>query len=190
MPSTGAAQARNFLRVLPPAPGGLPPAVDLELSGNCSHRPSLQSAAAQLSDFLRLVQHSTRQTVVVYLGSDFAHHYPLALYTHHPLWLRSILRRPAGNWTIWQVDGQAHIGGITTDVDLDVGRPRLHPPSLSPATSASARPLLQQTQPVHGRSHPERQARTHLPGVPPTSHQSASGCVAASDPLHDPPDTA
>lgn len=126
--STGTAQARNFLRVLPLAPGGLPPAVDLELSGNCSQRPSLRSVAAQLSDFLRLVQHSTRQTVVIYLGSDFDHRYPLALYSHHPLWLRSILCRPAGSWTIWQVDGQAHIEGITTDVDLDVGRPRLaHP---------------------------------------------------------------
>src|SRR3712207_3808633 len=33
------AQAANFLRIAPPQPGALAPAVDLELVGNCRRRP-------------------------------------------------------------------------------------------------------------------------------------------------------
>jgi hypothetical protein len=41
----GLAQARNFLRVVPAQPGELAPALDLELSGNCSRRPARRGAA-------------------------------------------------------------------------------------------------------------------------------------------------
>lgn len=37
--AAGAEQARNFLEVAPPSEDALPPAIDLELSGNCSERP-------------------------------------------------------------------------------------------------------------------------------------------------------
>lgn len=138
--STGAAQARHFLHVLPATPGGLPPAVDLELPGNCDRRPALRSVAAQLSDFLRLVRQSTGQTAVIYLGSEFAHRYPLALYPRHPLWRRSILRRPPGNWAIWQVSSFARIRGISTRVDLDVARASLIQGPSPPAPPAALAP--------------------------------------------------
>ena len=35
-------------------------------------------------------------------------------------WRRSVLRRPSGQWAIWQVDGFAQVAGITGPVDLDV----------------------------------------------------------------------
>lgn len=134
----GPAQARNFLNTVPAEPGALPPAVDLELSGNCHLRPGLHAVGVQLSAFLRLLQRATGRTVVVYLGDDFARRYPLPLFSRHPLWLRRILLRPAGGWTIWQVDGNAHIGGIHGDVDLDVGR--FHPTSPAhPAAQLAAR---------------------------------------------------
>ena len=120
--STGAAQAQNFLRAHPAAPGGLAPAIDLELAGNCSRRPPPRAVAVQLNSFVRLVEAATRQRVVIYLGSDFAHHYNLTLYSRHQLWIRRFLLRPTGRWTIWQVDGNAHVGGIHGDVDLDIGR--------------------------------------------------------------------
>ena len=123
----GIAQAHNFLRTVPPQPGELPPALDLELSGNCHRRPGARTLAAQLRSYLRLVQHRMRQPVVIYLGHDFADRYRLPMLYHHPLWLRQILRRPPRGWAIWQVDGNAHIDGINGDVDLDVGRLNLIP---------------------------------------------------------------
>jgi len=118
----GLAQARNFLRVVPVQPGELAPALDLELSGNCSRRPARRGVETQLTDYLHAVQHAMRQAVVIYLGDDFARYYHLPLLYRHPLWLRSILRRPQPGWIIWQVDGFAHIPGITGRVDLDVSR--------------------------------------------------------------------
>jgi lysozyme len=118
----GLAQARNFLRVVPAQPGELAPALDLELSGNCSRRPARRGVETQLKDYLHAVQHAMRQAVVIYLGDDFARWYHLPLLYRHPLWLRSILRRPPPGWIIWQVDGFAHIPGISGRVDLDVGR--------------------------------------------------------------------
>ncbi len=118
----GPAQARNFLRVVPVQPGELAPALDLELSGNCSRRPARRAIETQLKDYLQAVQNAMRQAVVIYLGDDFARYYHLPMLYRHPLWLRSILRRPPPGWIIWQVDGYAHIAGISGDVDLDVGR--------------------------------------------------------------------
>jgi lysozyme len=117
----GLAQARNFLRVVPVRPGELAPALDLELSGNCT-RPARRAIETQLKDYLQAVQRAMRQAVVIYLGDDFARYYHLPMLCRHPLWLRSILRRPPPGWIIWLVDGYAHIAGISGDVDLDVGR--------------------------------------------------------------------
>ena len=123
----GLAQAPTSPRPVPPQPGELPPALDLELSGNCHRRPGARTLAAQLRSYLRLVQHRMRQPVVIYLGHDFADRYRLPMLYHHPLWLRQILRRPPRGWAIWQVDGNAHIDGINGDVALDVGRLNLIP---------------------------------------------------------------
>lgn len=119
----GTAQARTFLRTVPKDPGALPPAVDLELSGNCRSRPSAAVVGTQLSAFLRTVQLATGHSVVLYLGADFAHRYALSLEVDHPLWLYRPVRPPSGRqWVVWQVDGRSHVNGIEGDVDLDVMR--------------------------------------------------------------------
>jgi lysozyme len=119
----GLVQARNFLRTVPRARTALAPAVDLELAGNCSARPSRAVVGAQLSAFLEAVQAATGTSPVLYLGNDFAQRYPLALEHTHVLWLRRALHRPSTpDWTLWQVDGNAHIDGVQGDVDLDVMR--------------------------------------------------------------------
>jgi lysozyme len=125
----GITQAQSFLRTVPRDAGALPPAVDLELAGNCRSRPSVAVVGAQLSAFLRAVQRATGHAVVLYLGTDFAHRYSLGLERDHPLWLYRPLRPPAGaRWVVWQVDGRAHVSGIDGHVDLDVGRQPLFYP--------------------------------------------------------------
>lgn len=118
--SPGASQAASFLKIAPPGSTALQPAVDLELSGNCSARPSLSEVRSQLSDFVRLVAAAARQPLIFYVGSSFERRYPLQAIENGLLWKRSTLRRPSGSWGIWQVDGFAHIAGITGQVDLDV----------------------------------------------------------------------
>jgi lysozyme len=128
--SSGASQAANFLKIVPPGSTTLPSAVDLELTGDCAARPSLSVVEAQLSIFLTLVQRATSQRVILYIGGSFEDRYPIPQATTSLLWKRSILRRPSGPWVIWQVDGLAHISGIPGDVDLDVMK------SAGPPTSA------------------------------------------------------
>jgi len=118
--SPGASQAANFLKIAPPGSTALQPAVDLELSGNCSARPSPSEVQSQLSVFVNRVELATRQRVVFYIGDSFEQRYPVPGIKNRLLWKRSILARPSGSWAIWQVDGLAHVEGITGRVDLDV----------------------------------------------------------------------
>ena len=49
---SGTVQAANFIAIVPPAPGMLPPVVDLECVGNCSARPAKAELMTELKDWL------------------------------------------------------------------------------------------------------------------------------------------
>lgn len=120
----GADQAEHFLEVAPPASDALAPAVDLELIGNCSARPSPAEVAEQLGDFLEIVEGAWGREVVLYVGDDFGSAYSVRDELDRPLWLHRFLLRPdVDAWFIWQLHGYALIDGITGGVDLDVMRP-------------------------------------------------------------------
>ncbi|HEY3144304.1 MAG TPA: GH25 family lysozyme [Acidimicrobiales bacterium] len=119
----GEAQARHFLEVVPDDADALPPAVDLEIAGNCSDRPDNETVQSELRQFLDLIEAETRQQVTVYVGDDFERRYPVRETLDQPIWHRRILLRPdIEGWLIWQVTGSAHVEGISGDVDLDVMR--------------------------------------------------------------------
>ncbi|HEY7068564.1 MAG TPA: GH25 family lysozyme [Acidimicrobiales bacterium] len=120
---SGADQAANFLRALPADPGALPPAVDLELAGNCSERPDQASLRRELDTFLDRVERATGQTAVLYVGADFEGLYQVQDDLDRPLWHRRVLRRPDfAGWWIWQAQDHASVDGIHGDVDLNVMR--------------------------------------------------------------------
>jgi len=120
---SGAEQARNFLRTVPPDPDALPPAVDLELAGNCSERPDPASVRHELDAFLDQVERETGQRAVLYVGDDFEGRYPVRDELDRPLWHRRVMIRPdVEGWWIWQVQGHASVDGIQGDVDLNVMR--------------------------------------------------------------------
>jgi lysozyme len=121
--SPGATQAQNFLRTVPDDAQDLAPAVDLELAGNCAARPERSAVQTELTAFLDAVEAVTHQPTPVYLRSDFEDRYHLRDALDRPLWQFRFLRRPAGDWAVWQVDGQSHIDGVAGNVDLDVMRP-------------------------------------------------------------------
>jgi len=118
----GPAQAENFMRVLPDDPRMLPPAVDLELRGNCDARPGTGAVLRELGAFLHLVESATGREAVLYIGDDFESLYHVRSRFRRPIWARRFLIRPGQNWLIWQVDGFARVDGVAGPVDLDVMR--------------------------------------------------------------------
>jgi lysozyme len=121
--SDGEDQAKNFLRVVPDDPQALPPAVDLELAGNCRARPDGTVVERELEAFLALVEEAAGQTAVLYIGDDFEASYLVRASFGRPLWHPRFLRRPdIEGWVVWQVGGFAEIDGIRGRVDLDVMR--------------------------------------------------------------------
>jgi lysozyme len=73
----GAEQAENFLGALPSDPDVLPPAIDLELAGNCSERPNRAWIERELGAFLERVENGTGQKVLLYVGDDFEGRYQI-----------------------------------------------------------------------------------------------------------------
>jgi lysozyme len=121
--SSGEVQARNFLTVVPADPNGLPPAVDLELAGNCSARPDKATVHREIREFLHLVEDGLGQEALLYIGNDFESMYGVREVFDRPLWhLRFLLRPDVDGWVVWQVMGFAQIEGIAGNVDLDVLR--------------------------------------------------------------------
>jgi len=121
--TTGEAQAEQFLQVVPDDSDALPPAVDLELAGNCGSRPALPFVRTQVTLFLERVERAVGKRAILYVGHDFAETYPLSTFPPRYLWKRRILRRPSNDtWLVWQVHGYARVSGIGGRVDLDVMR--------------------------------------------------------------------
>ena len=119
--SPGRAQAEHFIATVPRVPA-LPPAVDLELAGNCKERPSEEDVRREVRAFIAAVERETRQSVLLYVGDDFEGRYPVREQLVRPLWNARFLRRPSGPWSVWQVMGFARVDGIRGRVDLDVMR--------------------------------------------------------------------
>ena len=119
----GVDQARHLLATVPVDDDALPPAVDLELAGNCTARPSQAQVRRELADFLAAVEAAWGRPTVLYIGDDWEQAYPTRGLGDRPLWHRRILRRPdVDGWAIWQVHGLAHVDGIEGRVDLDIVR--------------------------------------------------------------------
>jgi lysozyme len=122
----GAEQAANFLRTLPDEVGDLPPAVDLELSGNCSARPPAAEVRREVRAFVERVEAETGRPMLLYVLDDWEDRYPsrdLGDDVDRPLWHRRIGPfRPGGEWLLWQYTGIARVDGIDGGVDLNVMR--------------------------------------------------------------------
>jgi lysozyme len=111
-----------------PDPGALPPALDLELAGNCGSRPDRTALMRELDTFLTMVEAAWADQVVLYIGDDFEDHYQVRGDLGRPVWhLRFLLRPTIEDWVIWQLHGYANVDGIDSPVDLDVMRAAASP---------------------------------------------------------------
>ena len=123
--SPGAPQAEHFTRVLRSAPArSMPPAVDLELLGNCSDPPPRPELLDEVRAFIDVVERRTDQQVVVYAYPEFEARYRFAAALDRRQWVRRIGNRPpTRDWFIWQKNDQAVIAGIAGPADLNVMKP-------------------------------------------------------------------
>ncbi|HWL35494.1 MAG TPA: GH25 family lysozyme [Frankiaceae bacterium] len=116
----GVRQAQHFLATVPDGPA-LPPALDLELAGNCAARPPAQDVRAEVTAFAEVVEQARGQRVLLYVGDDFAERYFRDLGGREQ-WVPRVLRRPGGEWRVWQASAWARVDGVAGPVDLDVRR--------------------------------------------------------------------
>lgn len=118
----GREQAEHFLRTAPPDTSALPPAVDLELAGNCAARPARDAVHTELDTFLTAVEQAWGRPAVLYVGEDWEGAYPVLERSDRPRWLVSFVGRPEVRWTVWQFAWWGRVDGIDGRVDLDVAR--------------------------------------------------------------------
>ncbi len=121
----GAGQAQNFIRSVPAGSTDLPPAIDLETSGNSSARPSVSEFQGQLDIMMQDLRTAYGTEPVIYSSSDFIRTY-LDGYPPQRLWYRAVVWNPYlfgfEQWTFWQFTERAKVAGIRGFVDMDVYR--------------------------------------------------------------------
>jgi lysozyme len=115
----GKAQAEAFLATVPRGPGSLPPALDLEMAGNCSSKVPARKVAANIAKFVRTVETATGQPVIYYVGDDFSLRYRLDTLEGCPLWLDSPIKPLWSGVVIWQPSTPVTATGVAGSVDLD-----------------------------------------------------------------------
>lgn len=121
----GRDQARHFIATVPASPGALPPAVDLELGGNCAKRPSQAALQIELGKFLKIIEAHFKTKPVLYVTREFHDAYLRGAFRGYGFWVRSIYLKPdfrPKSWVIWQFHERAKKPGVKGPVDLNVFR--------------------------------------------------------------------
>lgn len=121
----GDEQARHFLEVVPPTPGALPPAVDVEFAGNCRAWSSIDGIRSELRAFLTRVEAAWGQRPLLYITWESESRIVSGHFDDYPIWIRNTVWRPLGGaseWVFWQFTDEAELPGIDTPVDMNVYR--------------------------------------------------------------------
>lgn len=117
----GAAQAEHFLATVP-EDAELPPALDLELAGNCAARPPEDQVRHEVDAWIDAVEAHLGERVLLYVGHDWAELYGHRRSWGESQWIPRFWRRPTEPWVVWQVTFAADVQGVDGGVDLNVGR--------------------------------------------------------------------
>jgi lysozyme len=130
----GLAQAKHFLRAVPPEVGALTPVVDVEFGGNCASYGDLEEIRKELQAFLLEVGRSWGRKPILYLTFRSKIQIADARFDEYPVWLRNIfwqLPNDASSlWTIWQYADDGEVVGIEGPVDRNVLHPKVSLASL------------------------------------------------------------
>jgi lysozyme len=121
----GAAQAANFIDVVPVDAKALPPAVDVEFAGNCRNWQSLDAIRAELGVLLDALERVYGRRPIVYFTRESHERVLDGHVDGYPTWARSLFGRPRarfGPWAFWQYAHNGRVAGIDGLVDLNVFR--------------------------------------------------------------------
>lgn len=121
---SGEEQARNFIESVPNDGNMLPPAIDLEYSGNCKLTKTKQELLSDIHTFIDIIEKHYSRRVIIYVIDDFYRDYLEGEFPDNPYWLRGIYGKPETNptynWTFWQYSNRGRMDGIEGFVDLNV----------------------------------------------------------------------
>ncbi|MCZ6791937.1 MAG: GH25 family lysozyme [Candidatus Dadabacteria bacterium] len=121
---TGREQALNYIDSVPFENNTLPPAIDLEFSGNCKARPSKEEVLKELSVFAKLVKLKYGKDPIIYTTNESYNAFISGENLVYPVWIRDVYTKPGlkdnSPWTFWQYTHKGRLHGIDGFVDLNV----------------------------------------------------------------------
>lgn len=120
--SSGRDQARHFVDVLGTRRPTLPPAVDVEFSGNCRAWQSEEAVSRELVEFVAGVERELGRPALLYTTSEaFRRVIPESLRSH-AFWLRDLFGEPEAGGvrlSFWQYADSGRVDGVRGPVDLN-----------------------------------------------------------------------
>jgi len=121
---SGHEQALNYIDSVPFEKEALPPAIDLEFSGNCQARPSKEQVHKELSVFAKMVELKYGKRPIIYTTNESYNAFLLGEGLGYPIWIRDIYTKPefkdGSSWAFWQYAHKGRLLGIDGFVDLNV----------------------------------------------------------------------
>ena len=118
-------QATLFITTVPRSPNALPPAVQLDFSGQCEGRPNRALILSELATFLSQVEAHSGVPAVLLLDSEFEKEYQVSKSIDRNVWLESNWFLPdysARPWVMWTANKSRHVTGIDGPVRWAVVR--------------------------------------------------------------------
>ena len=118
----GLLQAENFLAVAPRDGLALPPAVDVEYTGNCTGWEDLADVRRELHAFIRHSEAQLGHSLLLYTSEEVWRDLVPPELHQHSYWLRSLWGQPGEDldWRFWQYSDTGTVPGVRGAVDLNV----------------------------------------------------------------------
>lgn len=117
-------QANNFINSVPLDVLDLPPAIDLEFSGNCKAENRLPNLYDEIVNYIAIIEKHYKKKVIIYSTFDFYDVYLKDKFLDNPIWIRDIYKEASlelgRSWTFWQYANKGRLEGIDTFVDINV----------------------------------------------------------------------
>ncbi|MDD4096568.1 MAG: GH25 family lysozyme [Oscillospiraceae bacterium] len=126
--SPGITQAENFIRIVTPFDGMLPPVVDVEFYGDKeSNQPAKEVVTEELRAMLLELESQYGVRPIIYATKVTYHLYIEDEFSDYPLWIREVWFSPDEcgkyDWTFWQYTNREKLEGYSGDeefIDMNV----------------------------------------------------------------------